>query len=264
MKFETLGKKEDPALLLIHGMFCTAESCMPFANLLKNDYYIILPTLDGHYDGSDHLTDVTHEAKKIVSYLHKERIGSLELLQGTSMGAEVALAVAANCDLPIRHYFFDGGPFFDFPGWFKFIMFKKFQRIVKKCAGKTEDEILKDPLVRNLGGDNLESFRGMIGGFTQLANFMTKQNIKAITEICYNCQLPEFDPQVQRKFVFFFSKKEPAHMSQKRLKKKYPKAIYKEYPGNTHCGFQTTKPAAYAKYLRKVIAGDQGKGLAVK
>ena len=34
MTFETLGSKENPAVLLIHGMLCTGKSCEPFGKVL--------------------------------------------------------------------------------------------------------------------------------------------------------------------------------------------------------------------------------------
>ena len=71
MTFETLGSKSNPAVLLIHGMMCSSKECMPFGKELSDEYYVILPTLDGHgHDGTDLLT-VDKEAEKIIKY-HKE------------------------------------------------------------------------------------------------------------------------------------------------------------------------------------------------
>lgn len=255
MRFQTLGQKGNKTVLCIPGMFCTSESCLPFADLLKDEYYVILPTLDGHYRGSDPLVGGMEEAKKIVSYLQQEKIESLEMLHGTSMGAEIALAVAAICNIPVKHFFFDGGPFFKFPKVVKFTMFKKFEGLMKKCHGKTEEEALHDPFVKKLGGDDVEHFRGMVREFIQASEFVTKEDIKAVTEICYDCPLPSFKEETQKRFFFLFSKGEPAHMSKKRVHKNYPYAQYKDYPGNTHCGFQVSKPEQYAKFLKQVLKG---------
>ena len=54
MTFATTGRKENPAVLLIHGMMCTGKDCEPYGVLLADQYYVIMPTLDGHGgDGSD-------------------------------------------------------------------------------------------------------------------------------------------------------------------------------------------------------------------
>lgn len=93
MTFATLGDRSRPAALLIHGMMCTGKDCEPFGQYLAEDYFVIMPTLDGHGgDGTD-LLPVEGEVEKLLRYLRENEIGSLALVQGSSMGAEVALAL---------------------------------------------------------------------------------------------------------------------------------------------------------------------------
>ncbi|MGN1388380.1 MAG: hypothetical protein ACI4WR_01920, partial [Bulleidia sp.] len=49
MKVRTLGQKENPAIVMIPGMFCTSKIPEITAKYLMNDFYMILPTLDGHH-----------------------------------------------------------------------------------------------------------------------------------------------------------------------------------------------------------------------
>lgn len=49
MKVRTLGKKENPAIVMIPGMFCTSEMSERTAEYLKDEFCMILPTLDGHH-----------------------------------------------------------------------------------------------------------------------------------------------------------------------------------------------------------------------
>lgn len=98
MTFETLGNKKNPTILLIHGTMSSARDCMTFGQYMSDEYYVIMPTLDGHgHDGTD-LLEVDQEAEKIIDYLKENNIHSLSLIQGSSMGAEVALEVAAKPD----------------------------------------------------------------------------------------------------------------------------------------------------------------------
>ena len=43
MIFQTVGKKENPAVLFFHAMGVTSESSRPVAEYLKDRYYCILP-----------------------------------------------------------------------------------------------------------------------------------------------------------------------------------------------------------------------------
>lgn len=105
MKFDVLGDKNKPAVLLIHGMFCNADMVKLFTKYLQDEYYVIIPTMTGHYEGSGDYLSKENEAKKMLKYLHDNNIGKLALLQGTSMGAEVALEFARISDIPIEHFF---------------------------------------------------------------------------------------------------------------------------------------------------------------
>ncbi len=169
MKFDTLGSRENPAILMIHGMFCNADMVKRFAQYMQDDYYIILPTLSGHYEGSDDYESKEAEAKAILHYLHEQGITKLAMLQGTSTGAEVALEFARICDIEIQHYFYDGGPFFDFPRWFKSIMRKKFDGFVSLVNNKTTDEareaLMNNSFVKALIGKKFSRLRGRIDRF---------------------------------------------------------------------------------------------------
>ena len=77
MTFNTLGDKQNPAVLLIHGMVSTWKDCEPYGKFLADRYYVIMPTLDGHgHDGTDLLT-AEEEAKKLTAYLKENGIQTL-------------------------------------------------------------------------------------------------------------------------------------------------------------------------------------------
>jgi len=257
MKFDVLGDKKNPAIILVHGMFCNAEAVKHFAKYMQDEYYVIIPTMSGHYEGSADYRSKEKEAEQMLTYLHENDIEELALVQGTSMGAEVALEFVRISDIPIRHCFFDGGPFFDFPKWFKGIMYRKFKSFVKICKGKTPDEafddLVKNRFIKWLIGKNIDSYRDMMTDFATVASNVTETTILNVVETCYACRLPEFPKKFQEKFIFFFAEKEPARKSEKRLRKVYPYATYEMVSGVGHGGYQASKPKDYAELLKCVI-----------
>ena len=228
MIVKTLGDKHKPAVLMIPGMFCTYEMPGIIAEYLKDDYYVILPTLDGHHKEEPVYYSKEEDAKKIISWLHANSIDRIALLQGTSMGAEVALEVARQIDIPINLYLFDGGPFFHFPRFFRAIMAAKFMSFMKKTRGKEKDQaieaLMNDSFVKKLGGDSLESYRGLMGGFCEVSQWISKESVRRIADTCYKCDLPDFDDDTVRRFIFLYSEKvpvkkpSPALVRQKSLK----------------------------------------------
>ena len=256
MTFETLGSKENPAVLLIHSMMCTGKSCEPFGKVLAEKYYVIMPTLDGHgHDGTDLLT-VDKEAEKIINYLKENGISRLELIQGSSMGAEVALEVKRQADInsiSTGICFFDGGPFFWFTPWFRAVMRARFRKLVKILDTDDPNEAVENlrnnKFLQFVAKDKIEQYSGLIRSMVSERRKFSEKTVNNLVDICYKCALPDFTEDEQKHFIFFFSKEEPARDSRKRLMKAYPFANYEDIEGYAHCGFQSAESVKYAKML---------------
>ena len=260
MTFETLGNKNNPAILLIHGMMSSARDCMTFGRYMSDEYYVIMPTLDGHgHDGTD-LLEVDREAEKIIAYLKENGIQSLSLIQGSSMGGEVALEVrrqAAANNIPAKLCFFDGGPFFHFTPWFRAIMRKRFTSLVKILDTddpvKAKENLLNNPFLKFAVKDKLEQYSGLIDSMVKERRHFSKKTVANLVNICYKCDLPDFSADEQKRFVFFFSIEEPARDSKKRLVKAYPNAQYRDIENYGHCSYQFMEPEKYAQMLKEYI-----------
>ena len=132
---------------------------------------------------------------------------------------------------------------------------------MKTVKGKEKDqairELMKDPFVKKLGGDSLDSYRDMMGGFCEVGQWIEKDSVRRIADTCYQCDLPDFAPETVRRFVFLFSENEPARKSEKRLKKKYPEAVYNVAKDYGHGGFQAEDPEQYAAMMDELINGSE-------
>jgi esterase/lipase len=253
MKIKLIGNRENPAVVLIHGMFCDYHSVMHFAKYLQDDYFLILPTLDGHYPDSKDFTTAAKQARILTIALEKMDIEKISMIHGTSVGAVVALEMAKVCTIPVDSYFFDAGSFFHLTGAVKKIMYNRFIKFSQKFRGAGTEDFMQGKFVRWFCGDNPENYSDTIHSIINTLDFMTENSAKNIAEACYNCHLPSFEDDVTKKFMFNFSDKEPAHKCKKRLEKKYPLALFSGYSGNNYCGFQTNEPERYAHFLKGII-----------
>ena len=263
MQFTTMGDKSFPAVLLIHGMLSSADDPLVFGKYLADEYYVIAPTLDGHANDGCDLVSAEDEARKITAYLKENGISSLALIQGSSMGAEAALAVrdeCRRCGIDVGHCFFDGGPFFDFNPIKRFFMklvFRRLVRIFNDEPDRVLEKLEKNMFVRFVARDKLKDFEPVFTSIAQKRRTFTDATVDGMVKTCYNCRLPDFSCEEQRSFVFFFSLDEPARQSKPRLKKAYPRAKYRDVRGYAHCGLQFSRPQTYAGLLKDVIAGKE-------
>ncbi len=260
MTFETLGEKRNPAVMLIHGMISSGSDCEPFGRYLSDAYYVIIPTLDGHDNDGTDLLPLDGEVDKLVGYLRENGIDSLAMVQGSSMGAEIALALAKRLEeeqIPVTCGFFDGGPFFHFNPVFRAFMHRKFTSL---CGIFDTDDheaayngLMNHPFLRFVAKDKAAQYEPLIRSMTRRRRHFSRQTVKNLVDICYKCDLPSFSPEAQKHLFFFFSDEEPARKSLKRLKKAYPEAAFRDIHGYAHCGYQTAHPEEYSLLLRQSI-----------
>lgn len=260
LTFETMGDRSHPAVLLIHGMLCNAESSRAFGKYLADEYFVIMPTLDGHGNDGTDLVSAEEEAEKIFAYLKENGIEKLALLQGSSMGASIALAVYELLNAKgmfVQKCFFDGGPFFDFSHAVRKIMYKRFSKLVKLFDTDDPksacDNMMNSGLMKFITKGKTADFEPMIRAITTERRSFSDTTVHGMTEICYHCKLPHFTEGEQRRMIFFHSNEEPAKKSRGRIMKAYPLAIFRGINGYGHCGLQIQKPKAYAGLMKKAM-----------
>lgn len=260
MRIETMGNPDAPAMLFLPGMLCTAQSVRLFAQHMKAEGWFILPTLSGHYAGAPDYVSKEAEAEAILRWLKERGVKRLALLQGTSMGAEVALEVLrqAQGSIEVERCLFDGGPFFRFPWWFRRVMEGKFRQMARllqyDSPQQALDALAKIPVLRRIVGKDREKYVPMLAGMLTEKRSITPASLRNMTETCYNCALPAFDEARQARMLFLYSDDEPAHMAKKRLQRAYPRAAYRDVHGLGHCGWQTSDPAGYAAMLDDFVS----------
>lgn len=267
MIFDTLGDHNNPVMVMINGSFCSGKGLLPIAEKFAEEYYVILPTYDGHYTKAGDVSECSEfttrreQAKKILQYLKERKIETVELIHGISMGAEVALdlvdEIVQDQSIHIVHTLFDGGPFFHFPYVFRLIMRKKFLGIVHKFQkGNPEDtiaEFLESKLANWILKGNTPPYRNMIADMCSVSRAISDTSVKRESDACYTFDFPVIPQEIQERFVFSYSNDEPANKSQKKMKKCYPEAKFHNAGNLGHCGLLVRKPKEYEEYMRKIL-----------
>lgn len=271
MRFQTLGSPAQPAAVLIHGSFCTAGSCMQVAEQLQDRFYVILPTLDGHGGEPEAYTTPQAQAAKILQYLRAQNIRRLALLQGSSMGAVVALEVARQnmvlqtlrgpeaYGLEIERTVLDGGAYFCFPQPVRWVLYRAMCSMVHGLQNPNREHAVDRTLyrwtMRSLFGKQPEPYRAMVNDMYDGCAGMSGETIRAVSDSCYRVTLPALDAETQHRVWFRCSIREMAYYMKKTLQKKYPEADFHDVDEPGHLYLQQKDPAAYAAYLCGILDG---------
>jgi pimeloyl-ACP methyl ester carboxylesterase len=101
MKFKEFGDIKSPTIILLHEGGLSWWSLAGTIELLKKDYHIVAPTIDGH--GEDALTtfvSIKDSADKLIRYIDEHNGGNVFALGGSTLGAQIVVeALSQRADI---------------------------------------------------------------------------------------------------------------------------------------------------------------------
>ena len=89
MKTVEFGKQHNEVIMLLHGGGLSWWNYKAEAELLKNQYHVVLPILDGHAGSDNDFISIEKNASRLISFIDKEFGGSVLLIGGLSLGAQI-------------------------------------------------------------------------------------------------------------------------------------------------------------------------------
>ena len=91
MQYKEFGKENRQTIMLLHGGGLNWWNYRNQARLLENDFHVILPILDGHAGSDRPFTSIEANASEIIEFVDKNLGGSVLLIGGLSLGAQILL-----------------------------------------------------------------------------------------------------------------------------------------------------------------------------
>lgn len=83
------GKQNRDIIMLLHGGGLSWWNYRAEAELLGDRYHVVLPFLDGHAESDHDFTSIEDNASRIITFIDSEYGGSVLLIGGLSLGAQV-------------------------------------------------------------------------------------------------------------------------------------------------------------------------------
>ena len=89
MKIIEYGKQNHEVIMLLHGGGLSWWNYRSEAELLGGRYHVVLPILDGHADSDEDFVSIEENAGRIISCIDRDYGGSVLLIGGLSLGAQI-------------------------------------------------------------------------------------------------------------------------------------------------------------------------------
>lgn len=187
MLFTEFGSKENPPVLLLHGMMQDWYSEYEFLKDLEEYYLLIIPAQDGFYDGSSDFTSFSDQARQIEEYVIRNHGGKVKGAFGCSQGGLMLTELLTRNRIDLGTVIMDGcyvAHQGKIAGWVTYKMFCKFKNtgkfpalimVMMKLMGlKAEDLGMMDSLYMKASDETVKR------------NFMENYTYRTRSEIARN------------------------------------------------------------------------------
>ena len=244
MLFQTMGNKENPAVLFFHAMGVTGDSSEPVAAYLQENYFCIMPTSTVYCKGQRYVSKAD-EVRQVEAFLRKNGVERLALVVASSIGADLAMAFLTNAKLLVEQVFFDGGQFAQILLPLRRIMTPFLYLAIKSLywsKGKTLGKILwcDDEAIKPY--------------FIAAGKGLTYGNLRRqLADSLENKSFPPLPEELQERIYFEFGSAEEHYKYRDAVMNAYPYGNYPVFEDYNHMQFQIRDPEGFATMLRSVM-----------
>lgn len=244
MLFETLGNKENPAVLFFHAMGVTGASSERVAEHLKANCFCIMPTSTVYCAGQKYRSKAD-EIRQTEDFLKAQNIKKLALVVASSIGADIAVRFLSETKIPVGHVFFDGGQFAQINKLTRRIMVP-FLYLAIKSLYRSNGGTLKK--IMWCDDDAIKPY------FIAAGKALTYGNMRRqLADSLEDKPFPPLSNELQKHSFFEFGSIEDHFKYRDAVMKTYPNGNFPVFEGHNHMQYQIQDPKGFAKMLAFII-----------
>ncbi len=252
MRFIETGSANGPALLFIHGLAATAESCYgEVGRRLEKDWRVILCELDGHYDGSPPFPGLDRTSAQIEAYVKERCRGRLHGMVGLSLGGTVAVTILSRGNIMIDRTVLDAAFCVDMG-----LLRGFFNRVFPMGVGRIRDgKYVPGFVIDGLMG------RGNRSVIEMLYPNISDATCRSACREVYAYHISEDLRRTSSAVEFWRGSEEPyPKRSAALLKEMLPDMTERIFPNMGHCQFLHEHPGEYVALLERYMRGETTEG----
>lgn len=93
MKYVEYGQENKEVIILLHGGGLSWWNYREVAELLQDDYHVVLPILNGHAGSDKDFVGIEENAEDIIAFIDEKFGGSVLAIGGLSLGAQIVAEI---------------------------------------------------------------------------------------------------------------------------------------------------------------------------
>lgn len=211
MKVETFGNPNNPVALLIHSIFYPGiTSYKTILPLLEDNYYVIVPNLNGLTYPYTEFVSQRKQAEDIIMWLKENNIGNIHFLLGSSYGSAIAFEILKEQSLQIDKATLDS-PALKHSKLHGYVFYRQLKRVVDSAKKYGVDGLNKHDRYKYLSHEDKEY---CIKVYENLDN----KTMKKMSFSCYDYILPSQLYRKDTKVVFLFGENDKSKINLNEVK----------------------------------------------
>lgn len=249
MRFLEFGKKQNRAMILIHGFLSSWKMWLPQIDFFSKDYYVIVPVLDGHdlEDSSSTFTTIEKASHDIIDHVIHLYGTHIFALCGASLGATIGINLLAQNKLKIDKAIIDCGPVVPMNKFLlNFFIRIRLRQIHQMKKGSHR-------LHKTLSASYLPA--ELVDETFKIGAHMTNATCRNVLESVYSYSLPTSMATCQTDITYWYGSKESMFGKKyaKALLDRLPHAKINVFEGCQHGELCIGKPQQYIKEAVKFL-----------
>lgn len=244
MKWVEYGNNSSETIVMLHGGGLNWWNYRREAELLQNQYHVVLPILDGHAGSDAPFTTIENNASEIINYIDKN-FGSVLLVAGLSLGAQIALEILSQRKDICKYALIESAAV---------IPSKITNALIGPAFGSSYGLIKKKSFAK-LQFKSLHIRQDLFEDYYRDTCGIQKSDMIAFMKANTDYELKETIIQTQAKVHIYAGEKENREImeSAKKIQKAIPDSSLRILKGLYHGEFSLNHPDVYVKEVETIL-----------
>ena len=238
------GKSNKDIIILLHGGGLSWWNYEEVSEILKSNYHVILPILDGHSGSDRDFTSIENNANEIIEYIDNNYNGNVKLIGGLSLGAQILLDILLKRDNICEYAIIESALVFPM---------KMTNRLIESSINMSYGLINKKWFSK-LQFKSLKIKKELFDKYYIDSSNITKNNMISFLKANSNYHLKNIKTNKSKSIVIVGSKERPIMIkSAKRIHDELINSELEILSGYYHGDLSINHPNEYAEKVKKLI-----------
>ena len=244
MLVKEYGKSNKDIIILLHGGGLSWWNYEEVSEILKSNYHVILPILDGHSGSDRDFTSIENNANEIIEYIDNNYNGNVKLIGGLSLGAQILLDILSKRDNICEYAIIESA---------LVCQMKMITRLIKSSINMSYGLINKKWFSK-LQFKSLKIKEELFDKYYIDSSNITKNNMISFLKANSNYHLKNIKTNKSKSIVIVGSKERPIMIkSAKRIHDELINSELEILSGYYHGDLSINHPNEYAEKVKKLI-----------